>query len=559
MELSTVLIGTYLAVLLVLAFYGFHRSSLVYLYYRHQNGKPKALGTFSDLPAVTVQLPLFNEMYVVERLLDSVALIRYPRDRFQVQVLDDSTDETQEICRRKIADLAVRYPDLDIEYVHRVDRSGFKAGALENGLKTAKGEFVLIFDADFLPQAEVLERTIHHFVDPKVAVVQCRWEHVNRDFSALTEVQALMLDGHFIMEHAGRNRSGRFFNFNGTAGIWRRAAIADAGGWQHDTLTEDMDLSYRAQLRGWRFVYLPEIASPAELPVEMSSFKSQQFRWAKGSVQVAMKLLPTILRSNATFAQKSEAFFHLTNNLAYPLLLLLSLLLLPNLAFRTKHGLREVLLIDLPLFFGTTLSIASFYLASQREIQRMNNPGARAGVQWSVLKRLPLVMSLGIGLCVNQTRAVFEALLGRETEFVRTPKHGIRGRLESWRGKKYRAAKSLTPFFELALAGYFVIAMIFALRNGHYVSMPFLALFLCGFGYVGWGSLWQGHTGMVMRAFWARMFGESDSQPAVSNTIQVVPPPAFPVLGTANRSGLSSSLSESRSMGRTAVAARPDA
>jgi cellulose synthase/poly-beta-1,6-N-acetylglucosamine synthase-like glycosyltransferase len=527
MELSSVLVGTYLAVLLVLAFYGFHRSVLVYLYYRHRDGKPRAPGVFADLPAVTVQLPLFNEMYVVERLLDAVARIRHPRDRFQIQVLDDSTDETREICRRKIAELAASYPDLDVEYVHRTDRSGFKAGALDNGLRTAKGELILIFDADFLPQADVLERTINHFVDPKVAVVQCRWDHVNRDFSALTEVQALMLDGHFIMEHAGRNRSGRFFNFNGTAGIWRRSAIADAGGWQHDTLTEDMDLSYRAQLRGWRFVYLPEIAAPAELPVEMSAFKAQQFRWAKGSIQVGRKLLPTIFRSkSATFAQKTEAFFHLTNNLSYPLLLVLSLLLLPNLAFRTEHGIREVLTIDLPLFFGTTLSIASFYLASEREIELMMHPGRRRRIQWSVLKRLPLVMSLGIGLCVNQTRAVMEALLGRETEFVRTPKHGIRGRLESWSSKKYHAARSVTPFIELGLAGYFVVALVFAFRNGHYVSLPFLCLFLCGFAYVGWLSLWQGRFGATVRGF-ARVLRPRGASTAV------VPPPGFAVLSAS--------------------------
>ena len=412
MTISGLVVGTYLAVLLVLAMYGFHRSSLVWLYYRNRHRRPRPLGQFAELPAVTVQLPLFNEMYVVERLLDAVAGIRYPRDRFQIQVLDDSTDETQEICKRKVADLARRFPELEVEYIHRVDRGGFKAGALQNGLRTAKGEFVLIFDADFLPLPDILERAIDHFSDPRVAVVQCRWEHVNRDFSALTEVEALMLDGHFIMEHAGRNWSGRFFNFNGTAGLWRRAAIADAGDWQHDTLTEDMDLSYRAQLRGWKFVYLPEIAAPAELPVEMSAFKSQQFRWAKGSVQVALKLLPTILRSNATFAQKSEAFFHLTNNLAYPLLLVLSILLLPNLALRSHHGWREVLMIDLPLFFGTTASVASFYLASQREIALMRDPGERKRSIWSAVRRLPLVMSIGIGLCVNQTRAVFEALHG---------------------------------------------------------------------------------------------------------------------------------------------------
>ena len=282
--------------------------------------------------------------------------------------------------------------------------------------------------------------------------MQCRWEHVNRNYSALTEVQALMLDGHFIMEHAGRNWSGRFFNFNGTAGVWRRSAIADAGDWQHDTLTEDMDLSYRAQLRGWKFVYLPEIAAPAELPVEMSAFKSQQFRWAKGSVQVAKKLLGTIFRSNATWEQKSEAFFHLTNNLAYPLLLVLSILLLPNLALRTHHGWREVLMIDFPLFFGTTLSIASFYLASQREIALLRDPDAKPRFQWRVLGRLPLTLSIGIGLCVNQTRAVLEALAGKETEFVRTPKHGIGTSDKSWWSKKYHSAKSVTPFLELAMA-----------------------------------------------------------------------------------------------------------
>jgi cellulose synthase/poly-beta-1,6-N-acetylglucosamine synthase-like glycosyltransferase len=515
MTISGLVVGTYLGVLLILAFYGFHRSSLVWHYYRNRHNRPRPLGRFSELPAVTVQLPLFNEMYVVERLLDSVATIRYPRDRFQIQVLDDSTDETQEICKRKIAELAQRLPELDIEYIHRTDRSGFKAGALQNGLHSAKGEFILIFDADFLPLPDILERAIDHFSDPKVAVVQCRWEHVNRDFSALTEVQALMLDGHFIMEHAGRNWSGRFFNFNGTAGLWRRAAIADAGDWQHDTLTEDMDLSYRAQLRGWKFVYLPEIAAPAELPVEMSAFKSQQFRWAKGSVQVAIKLLSTILRSNATFAQKSEAFFHLTNNLAYPLLWLLSILLLPNLALRTHHGWREVLMIDLPLFFGTTLSVASFYLASQREIALLRNPDERPRFAWSALKRLPLVMSIGIGLCVNQTRAVLEALMGRETEFVRTPKHGIRGKLESWSSNKYRAAKSVTPFIELTMAAYFVIAIGVAVDHRHFISIPFLCLFLCGFGYVGWGSLF----GSRRRA------------------TKVVAPVAYPVLTATVRPG----------------------
>jgi cellulose synthase/poly-beta-1,6-N-acetylglucosamine synthase-like glycosyltransferase len=479
---DTVLIAAYLVVFVALAVYGFHRSTLVYLYYRYRDHRPEPLGRLPELPRVTVQLPLFNEMYVAPRLLDAVARMRYPSDRFEVQVLDDSTDETQELCRRKVEELA--QSGLDITYIHRTDRTGFKAGALENGLKTAKGEFILVFDADFLPEPDVLERTIHFFSDPKVAMVQVRWEHLNRDYSTLTEVQALMLDGHFVIEHTARHRSGRFFNFNGTAGIWRRSAILDAGGWQHDTLTEDMDLSYRAQLRGWQFIYLPDVIAPAELPVEMNSFKSQQFRWAKGSIQVAKKLLPAIMRSNAPWTVKAEAFFHLTNNFAYPLLFLLSLLLLPNLLVRTHHGWREVLLIDLPLFFGTTLSVAAFYITSQREIDPRG---------WlKVIKRLPLMMSLGIGLCINQTRAVLEALFGRDSgEFVRTPKHGVRVRIERWTSKKYRSAKTLVPAIEVLCALYFGVALFLAAHSGHYLSIPFILLFFLGYAYVGVLSLYQ--------------------------------------------------------------------
>ncbi len=479
--LENVLITAYLAILLTLALYGFHRSTLMYLYFKHRRRDPEPSHLFVERPIVTLQLPLFNEMYVAARLLDSVAKIEYPRDRFEIQVLDDSTDETQEICRAKVAELAAQ--GIDIVYIHRTDRTGFKAGALAGGLKVAKGEFVIVFDADFLPPPEIVERTVHFFTDERVGMVQVRWDHVNRDYSRLTELQAMMLDGHFVIEHTARHRSGRFFNFNGTAGIWRRSAIDDAGGWSHDTLTEDMDLSYRAQLRGWQFVYLKDVVSPAELPVEMNAFKSQQFRWAKGSVQVAKKLLPKIWKSDVSFAVKIEATFHLTNNFAYPLLLLLSVLLLPNLLVRTRHGLREVLLIDLPLFFGTTLSIASFYITSQREVGR----------HWQkTLRRLPLMMSLGIGLCINQTRAVVEALLGSTSgEFVRTPKHGVVRRFEGWTAKRYRASKTLIPYAEVLLAAYFAFAMVMALLGGHYVSMPFLLLFFMGFAYVGVLSLHQ--------------------------------------------------------------------
>jgi cellulose synthase/poly-beta-1,6-N-acetylglucosamine synthase-like glycosyltransferase len=481
MSLASLLIGAYLLVLLLLAIYGFHRSQLVYLYFKYRKRVPTPAGVFADKPVVTVQLPLFNEMYVVERLLDAVAEIRWPKDKFEIQVLDDSTDETTEICRRKVAALCER--GLDVKYIHRTDRTGFKAGALEHGLKHARGEFVLVFDADFLPGPEVLERTIDYFTDTQVGMVQVRWGHVNRNYSLLTETQALMLDGHFIVEHGARYRAGRFFNFNGTAGIWRRAAIEHAGGWDHDTLTEDMDLSYRAQLKGWRFVYLPQIVAPAELPVEMNSFKSQQFRWAKGSIQVAKKLLPTIVRSDVSRAVKLEAFFHLTNNVAYPLMMLLCLLLLPNLLVRTKHGIREVLIIDLPLFFGTTLSVASFYLVSQREIDPKG--------MWKALRRLPFVMAMGIGLCVNQARAVIEALLGYETEFVRTPKHGVMGKLEKWSSKKYRGAKTLIPLVEIGFAVYYAVAIVVAAHYGHYLTLPFLVLFAAGFAYVGTLSLHQ--------------------------------------------------------------------
>lgn len=479
--LEHLLITTYLAILLGLAFYGFHRSMLVYLYFKTRQRDPEPDSRFTVLPRVTIQLPMFNEMYVAERLLESMAQIDYPRDRFEVQVLDDSTDETCEIAANKVKQL--RAEGLDIHYIHRVDRSGFKAGALENGLRTATGELVMVFDADFVPPPSILNDTVHHFTNDKVGMVQVRWDHVNRDYSRLTELQAMMLDGHFVIEHTARHRSGRFFNFNGTAGIWRRCAIDEAGGWSHDTLTEDMDLSYRAQLCGWQFVYLKDVISPAELPVEMNAFKSQQFRWAKGSVQVAKKLLPRIWRAPVPFSVKMEAFFHLTNNFAYPLLMVLSVLLLPNLLVRTRHGWREVLMIDLPLFMGTTLSIASFYITSQREVNR----------HWRrTLKQLPLMMSLGIGLCINQTRAVLEALLGTESgEFVRTPKHGVVRRFEGWTAKRYRAVKSLIPYIEVVFAAYFAFAIVVAANAGHYVSLPFLVLFCMGFGYVGMLSLYQ--------------------------------------------------------------------
>ena len=273
-------------------------------------------------PQVTVQLPIYNERYVIERLVEAVAQFDYPRELLEIQVLDDSTDETTKIARAT-ASSAIADLGLHIVYIHRDNREGFKAGALQEGLKPRRGEFVAIFDADFIPPADFLRRTVPYFADPKLAMVQTRWSYINRNYSALTEVEAILLDGHFAIEHSSRYRSGLFFNFNGTAGIWRREAIEDAGGWQHDTLTEDTDLSYRAQMRGWQFIYLPEIDCPSELPVEMNAFKSQQARWAKGLMQTAKKILPQVLRSDVPAQVKTEAFFHLTANISYPLMVFL--------------------------------------------------------------------------------------------------------------------------------------------------------------------------------------------------------------------------------------------
>ena len=359
-------LATYFFVLSILAFYGWHRYYLVYEYNKGRDRAPRQLPPLDPLPRVTVQLPIFNEMYVVNRLVDAVCRLDYPQELLEIQVLDDSTDET-----RQIAELAVRRHALqgfNISYHHRADRTGYKAGALEAGLAPATGQYVAIFDADFVPPPDFLRGTLPQFADPRVGLVQARWGHINEDYSLLTKIQAILLDAHFVLEHGGRNRAGCFFNFNGTAGIWRREAIIDAGGWQHDTLTEDLDLSYRAQLRGWQFVFLPDLVSPAEVPVEMNAFKSQQHRWAKGSIQTALKLLPSLLAAPLPFKVKAEAFFHLTANFNYLLMVVLSILMFPAMYVRYSMGWYEMLLIDVPFFFAATWSVAWFYMVSQREL-----------------------------------------------------------------------------------------------------------------------------------------------------------------------------------------------
>jgi cellulose synthase/poly-beta-1,6-N-acetylglucosamine synthase-like glycosyltransferase len=481
---ETFTLAAYFFVLIVLAVYGWHRYYLVYLYMRNRDKEPKAQPPLDPLPVVTIQLPLYNEMYVADRLIDAVCRIEYPRDRLEIQVLDDSTDET-----RSIAELAVRRfaeEGVDIKYYHRTDRIGYKAGALEAGLKVSRGEFIGIFDADFIPTSDFLAALMPHFRNERVGMVQARWGHINQDYSLLTKIQAILLDGHFILEHGGRNRGGRFFNFNGTAGVWRRAAIDDAGGWQHDTLTEDLDLSYRAQLRGWQFVFVPGVIAPAEVPVEMNAFKSQQHRWAKGSIQTCRKLLPRILKSDLPFGVKAEAFFHLTANFNYILMCVLSILMFPSMVIRYNMGWYEMILIDVPLFFAATFSFCNFYMVCQREIH----------TDWLArLKYVPFLMSVGIGLSVNNTRAVVEALLGRQSEFTRTPKYRIEADADEWVGKKYRQSVAVQPLVELMLGLYFTATVFYALANGIYGTLPFLVLFQVGFLYTGLLSLVQQYAG----------------------------------------------------------------
>jgi cellulose synthase/poly-beta-1,6-N-acetylglucosamine synthase-like glycosyltransferase len=481
---ETLTLATYFFVLVILAVYGWHRYYLVYLYMKNKDRQPVPAGALETLPIVTIQLPIYNEMYVADRLIDAVCRIEYPRELLEIQVLDDSTDETTSVARRAVRRNAAR--GIDITYLHRTDRTGYKAGALEAGLKVAKGEYVAIFDADFIPPPDFLQRTIQFFSDPKIGLVQARWGHINQEYSLLTRIQSILLDGHFVLEHGGRNRAGLFFNFNGTAGIWRRSTIGDAGGWQHDTLTEDLDLSYRAQLRGWKFVFLQDLIAPAEVPVEMNSFKSQQHRWAKGSIQTCRKLLPRILRSNLPLHVKAEAFFHLSANFNYPLMCVLSVLMAPSMVIRYNMGWYEMLLIDVPLFFAATASVANFYMVCQRELHK----------DWITrAKYLPFLMSIGIGLAVNNTRAVFEAMFNKQSEFTRTPKYRIEAQADEWIGKKYRQSFVVQPMIELALGLYFTATVFYALANGIYGTLPFLVLFQIGFLYTGLLSIIQQYAG----------------------------------------------------------------
>jgi len=516
----------YFAVLLLLAMYGLHRSHLVITCLRHakklralREGAPR-LPLDADpasLPHVTIQLPLYNEATVVGRLLEQTSRMAYPREKLEIQVLDDSTDESRQMARAKAMQLRDEPPalpegvradwqgDLDIVYLHRVDRTGYKAGALDAGLKVAKGELIAIFDADFVPEDTFLRDLVPHFMgaeNAKTGMVQARWGHMNRELSWLTRVQALMLDGHHLVENRARSAAGWLFNFSGTGGMWRKAAIDQSGGWQHDTLTEDLDLSYRAQMAGWKFVYRENVVTPAELPEDVSAFRAQQFRWAKGTVQTARKLMKRVMTSKElTLTQRIEAFFHMTPHFAYPLMVVLSVLLLPALILMPATNTGTMLLVDLPLCIGTTGSLLAFYAMAE---------AAQGRRRLDAAKTLPALLALGAGLAPHLTKAVLDGLRSMAGEFVRTPKHGAN------HSHRYRARADL-PTVEILLSLISFGSVVASLETGHWFATPFAMLFMVGYGYV---------ATLVASEQLARRRAARLAPASASGAADSVPPPA---------------------------------
>jgi hypothetical protein len=479
----SLLVVVYFLSLAALGLFGLHRLFLLVVYLRVRRNPPRVPRAGAPWPSVTVQLPVYNERWVIPRLVLACARLEYPREKLEIQVLDDSTDATAQ----RVATLVRRLRRLGVPVLHlrRERRDGFKAGALATGLKGSRAELVALFDADFVPPEDFLLRTVGHFADPRVAMVQARWSHLNRDYSLLTRLQAIFLDGHFRIEHVARHRSGRFFNFNGTAGVWRRDAIQASGGWQGDTLTEDLDLSYRAQLAGWRFVYLDDVESAAELPIEMRAFKAQQHRWAKGSVQTARKLLPRILRSPLPWRVKAEAGVHLTNNVAWLLMSIPCFLWVPTLLPRYDTD-RPLYLAVAAAFGFTTLCVVAYHLTCQLVAGR--------GF-WRTLILVPALLSLGIGMSLNNGRGVLEAVLGHRSAFQRTPKYGVRRPGDLPREPSTEETGRFA-WLEVVMATYFAAGLGIALAAERWLAVPFLLLFLAGFSYVGLSSLPAGRRGL---------------------------------------------------------------
>ncbi len=521
----------------LLALFGLHRLQLTWLFHRHRRDRrgvsrvaPAPLR--SDPPTVTVQLPIYNERYVAERLLRAVSKLRHPRERLEIQVLDDSTDDTTALVARLVAELA----DAGVPIVHltRPTRRGFKAGALANGLARSRGELIAIFDADFVPPPDLLERLCAPFADPGVGMVQARWTHLNRDHSLLTRLEAVLLDGHFVVEHTARHRSGRLFNFNGTAGIWRREAIEQAGGWQHDTLTEDLDLSYRAQLAGWRFVYLPEVTVPAELPVEFAGFRAQQRRWAMGGAQTARKLWKRVLEAPLPAAVKIEAMAHLGGPFAYVLTALATAFIGPALALRSWVPAHAGLALDLPLLVGGTGSALAFLAMGQTGF------AGRDRCRWT---ELPLALGLSASLSFVNAVAVLRGLAGVDAPFERTPKFGVIGRHSTWRDKRYRALAA-APWLEMLLASTTLGALALALAGGRWLAVPFLAIFSFGYSFAAFRSVsdrldrMRGHsvseTGWAPpltaeRSIFKPRFAAGTAAPATREPRRADPAPSVPI------------------------------
>jgi cellulose synthase/poly-beta-1,6-N-acetylglucosamine synthase-like glycosyltransferase len=463
----------YFISLLILFAFGAHGFVMVYHYLKQRHIEETA-PPFTVEPIVTIQLPVFNELYVVDRLIDSVCALDYPKEKLEIQVLDDSTDETYQIVARTVK----RYQLLgyDIKHIHRVDRSGYKAGALKNGLATARGEFLAIFDADFVPRQEFLRKTIPYFyADEKIGLVQTRWEHINSEYSLITRAQAFALDGHFVIEQDVRNKAGFFINFNGTGGIWRKATILDAGNWHSDTLTEDLDLSYRAQLKGWKFKYLNDVTSPAELPAEVNALKTQQFRWTKGAIETARKILPEVWKANIPIRVKIHSTFHLTNNIVFPFILLAGILNVP-LMFIKQQGGHDMYFALMSVFILAFIGSFLFYLYSQKSVY----PDWRRRILL-----FPLFMAGSMGFALNNSRAVFEGLFKRKSEFVRTPKYAINTKKDSWTEKKYAGLKiGWVTIVEMLLALYCFFGVISSLYYMQIAAVPFQLLYFLGFFFV---------------------------------------------------------------------------
>jgi cellulose synthase/poly-beta-1,6-N-acetylglucosamine synthase-like glycosyltransferase len=459
---------------ILLGTYGLNNLMLTGIYLRHRGEPVPEPPAPEDWPQVTVQLPIYNELHTAERLLTTVAALDYPHDRLEIQVLDDSTDDTRELAAQAVEGLHDQ--GHDIIHVTRRDRSGFKAGALAAGMDRAKGELVAIFDADFMPESDFLRRVVPHFADPAVGCVQTRWGHVNREYSAFTQTQALGVDGHFVVQQAARSQAGLFLNFNGTAGIWRRACIDDAGGWQGDTLTEDLDLSYRAQLRGWRIAYLPDVVVPAELPAQISAFKRQQARWAQGSIETARKLMGPLLRSDQPRHVKLEGVLHLTGYLVHPLMLSIILLTFP-MSFS-----RSWVVLGIPWLMVTAAGPPLLYVVAQ-------TAGGRA---WRHrLRFLPLLVMLGMGLSLSNTGAVLRGALGISRSFQRTPKFDLRRSADAWVGSVYALRADWLVLGEIALG--IMVLLMFAMPNIRWTFVPWLLLYAGGFIYVAGINLYQNH------------------------------------------------------------------